>query len=157
MSLNQKSKTEVLPPRNAIALDTLAGVRGEMARLYRLALNGRIRSDEMTRFIYALKEIRACLEAEMLTDIQQRLVLLSRDWRIRMVTASFISRLSHAVERIEQRIEQNRPRKVVTVRRGLKEDPDVARDRHYAAHPEDRGANIVIFDFYDDEEMAGES
>jgi hypothetical protein len=50
-----------------------------MARLYRLALNGRIRSDEMTRFIYALKEIRACLEAETLVNIQQRLVLLSRD------------------------------------------------------------------------------
>jgi hypothetical protein len=48
-----------------------------MARLYRLALNGRIRSDEMTRFIYALKEIRACLEAELLTDVQQRLALLS--------------------------------------------------------------------------------
>jgi len=62
-----------------MALDTLAGVRGEMARLYRLALNGRIRSDEMTRFIYALKEIRACLEAELLTDVQQRLALLSRD------------------------------------------------------------------------------
>jgi len=29
-----------------MALDTLAGVRGEMARLYRLALNGRIRSFE---------------------------------------------------------------------------------------------------------------
>ena len=65
--------------RSAIALDTLAGVRGEMARLYRLGLNGRIRSDEMTRFIYALKEIRACLEAELLTDVQQRLALLSRD------------------------------------------------------------------------------
>ena len=33
----------------------------------------------MTRFIYALKEIRACLEAEILTDVQQRLALLSRD------------------------------------------------------------------------------
>ena len=42
-------------------------------------LNGKIRSDEMTRFIYALKEIRACLEAEMLTDVQQRLALLTRD------------------------------------------------------------------------------
>jgi hypothetical protein len=79
MSLTHKSKAEVLPPRNAIALDTLAGVRGEMARLYRLGLNGRIRSDEMTRFVYVLKEIRACLEAELLTDVQQRLVLLSRD------------------------------------------------------------------------------
>ena len=79
MSLIQKPKAEVLPPRNAIALDTLAGVRGEMARLYRLGLNGRIPSDEMTRFVYVLKEIRACLEAEMLTDVQQRLALLTRD------------------------------------------------------------------------------
>src|SRR6188768_1926389 len=79
MSLTQKSKAEVLPPRNKMALDTLAGVRAEMARLYRLGLNGKIRSDEMTRFIYALKEIRACLEAEMLTDVQQRLAFLSRD------------------------------------------------------------------------------
>jgi hypothetical protein len=79
MSLSQKPKSEVLTPRNAMALDTLVGVRGEMARLYRLALNGRIPSDEMTRFIYALKEIRACLEAEVLTDVQQRLVVLSRN------------------------------------------------------------------------------
>jgi hypothetical protein len=79
MSLTQKPKAEVLSPRNAMALDTLVGVRGEMARLYRLGLNGRIRSDEMTRFIYALKEIRACLEAEILVDVQQRLVLLSRN------------------------------------------------------------------------------
>ena len=50
-----------------------------MARLYRLGLNGRIRSDEMTRFIYALKKIRAALEAELLTDVQQRLAFLSRD------------------------------------------------------------------------------
>ena len=82
MSLTQKPKAEVLPPHHSVALDTLAGVRGEMARLYRLALNGRIRSDEMTRFIYALKEIRACLEAEMLTDVQHRLALLSRDMKI---------------------------------------------------------------------------
>jgi hypothetical protein len=33
----------------------------------------------------------------------------------------------------------------------------VARDRHYATHPEDRGANVVIFKFYNDEEMADES
>ena len=78
MSLSQKPKAEVLTPRNRMALDTLAGVRREMARLYRFGLNGRIRSEEMTRFIYALKEIRACLEAELLTDVQQRVVLLSR-------------------------------------------------------------------------------
>ena len=74
-----------------------------------------------------------------------------------MVNASFINRLSHAVDLIEQQIQQNRPWKVVTVRRGLKEDPDAARDRHFAAHPEDRDANIVIFEFYDDEELADES
>jgi len=77
--LTHQPKAEVLSPRNAMALDSLAGVRGEMARLYRLGLNGRIRSDEMTRFIYALKEIRACLEGELLIEIQQRLALLSRD------------------------------------------------------------------------------
>ena len=74
-----------------------------------------------------------------------------------MVTTSFISRLSRAVDLIEQRSQQNRPLKVVTVRRGFNEDPDAARVRHFAAHPEDRGANIVIFDFYDDEELADES
>jgi hypothetical protein len=66
-----------------------------------------------------------------------------------MVTASFINRLSHAVDVIENRSQQGRPFKVVKVRRGYDEDPDAARDRHYAAHPEDRGADIVIFEFYE--------
>ena len=79
MSLTQNQKAEVLTPRNAMALDTLAGVRGEMARLYRLGLNGKIRSDELTRLVYTLKEIRACLEAEMLTDVQHRLALLTQN------------------------------------------------------------------------------
>ena len=79
MALTHQPKVEVLSPHNAMALDTLAGVRGEMARLYRLALNGRIPSDELTRLIYTLKEIRACLEAETLIDVQQRLAFLSRD------------------------------------------------------------------------------
>jgi hypothetical protein len=73
-----------------------------------------------------------------------------------MVNASLISRLSHAVDLIEQRSQQNRPWKVVTVRRGLHEDGNAARDRHFAAHPEDRGANIVIFEFFD-EKMSDES
>ena len=71
-----------------------------------------------------------------------------------MVNASLINRLSHAVDLIEQRSKQNRPWKIVTVRRGLRENGIVARDRHYAAHPEDRGANIVIFKFCDEEELA---
>ena len=73
-----------------------------------------------------------------------------------MVTVSFITRRSHAVDLIEQRSQQNRPWKVVKVRRGLKEDLDAAQDRHFAAHPEDRGANVVLFKFCDDEELADE-
>ena len=73
-----------------------------------------------------------------------------------MATASLISRLSQAVDQIEKRLKKNRPLKIVKVRCGYHEDRDVAQDRHYAAHPEDRGANIVLLDFCDDEEMADE-
>ena len=78
MSLTRQPKAEVLSPHRPVKLDTLAGVRGEMARLYRLALNGKMRSDEVTRYVYVLKEIRACLEAEALTDVQRRLAALSQ-------------------------------------------------------------------------------
>ena len=74
-----------------------------------------------------------------------------------MVTVSFINRLSHAVDLIENRSQQGRPFKVVKVRRRYDEDPDAARGRHYAAHPEDRGADVVIFEFYEDEGTADES
>ena len=65
-----------------------------------------------------------------------------------MVNASLISRLSHAIDLIEERIQHNRPWKVVTVRRGLHEDGNAACDRHFAAHPEDQDANVVIFEFF---------
>ena len=67
-----------------------------------------------------------------------------------MVNASLISRLSHAVDVIEQRSQQKRPWKTVMVRRGWKEDPDAALDRHFAAHPEDQDANVVIYNFFDE-------
>ena len=70
-----------------------------------------------------------------------------------MVTASQISRLSQAVDLLEQRSQQNRPLKIVKVRCGLREDRDVALARHYRAHPEDRDANITVMEFYDDEEV----
>jgi hypothetical protein len=70
--------------------------------------------------------------------------------------ASLISRLSHAIDLIETRRQQSRPWKVVEVFRG-KDDPDTALDRHYAVHPEDRDADVVIFKFFDDEEVAGGS
>ena len=73
-----------------------------------------------------------------------------------MVTASFINRLSQAVDKIES---QSQPRswKVVQIPRGYDEDPDAARDRHFAAHPEDRDADVVIWDFCDDEGTTDES
>ena len=73
-----------------------------------------------------------------------------------MVNASLISRLCHAVDVIEMRMQQNRPWKVVSVRRGWKEDGSAAQERHFAAHPEDRDANIVLFKFCDDEGRADE-
>ena len=68
-----------------------------------------------------------------------------------MVNASFINRLSQAVDLIEQRSQQSRPLKIVKVRRGFREDGNVARARHFAAHPADRDANIVLFNFCDDD------
>ena len=73
-----------------------------------------------------------------------------------MVTASFINRLSQAVDRIENK-SQPRPWKVVTVPRGYHEDPNAARNRHYAAHPEDRDADVVIWHFLDDRETTEEN
>jgi hypothetical protein len=64
-----------------------------------------------------------------------------------MVNASLISRLSHAVDLIEKGRQQNRQWKVATVRRGFEEDSDSAREHHFAAHPEDRDADIVVFQF----------
>ena len=59
-------------------------------------------------------------EAEILTDVQQRLALLSRDMENHNGHRVLISRLSHAVDLIEQRSQQNRPWKVVKVRRGYR-------------------------------------
>ena len=73
-----------------------------------------------------------------------------------MATASFINRLSQAVDRIESQ-SQPRPWKVVEIRRDINEDEYVARDRHYAVHPEDRDADVVIWKLFDDNGTADES
>ena len=67
-----------------------------------------------------------------------------------MVTTSFINRLSQAVDRIENQ-SKPRPWKVVTVPRGYHEDADAALNRHYAVHPADRDADVVIWHLHDDE------
>jgi len=43
-------------------------------------------------------------------------------------------------------MQQNRQLKVVKVRCDREEDREAAQERHFAAHPEDRGADFVIFD-----------
>jgi hypothetical protein len=69
-----------------------------------------------------------------------------------MVTTSLISRLTRTIDEIEKRSQPARPFRVVEVRRGWDEEPDVAIDRHYAVHPEDRGADVILFRFCDDDE-----
>ena len=72
-----------------------------------------------------------------------------------MATASLINRLSQAVDQIEKRLKQNRPQKIVTVQYGVGENSDAAKHRHFAAHPEDRDADIVVL-IPGREEMADE-
>ena len=55
--------------------------------------------------------------------------------------------LERRLSKLEASILPSSPWKVVTVRRGREEDPDAALDRHFAAHPEDQDANVVIFHF----------
>ena len=65
--------------------------------------------------------------------------------------------LERRLSKLEASISPSRPQKAVTIRCFRDEDSDAARARHFAAHPEDRGANVVIFKFCDDEELADES
>ena len=74
-----------------------------------------------------------------------------------MVSVSLIKRMDHAVDLIGRRSQRGRRFEVVQMRRGYAEGPDAARDRQYAAHQEDRDADVVIFEFYDDEGTAGEN
>jgi len=73
-----------------------------------------------------------------------------------MVTASIINRLSRAIDEIEKK-SQPRPWKVVQIYCGYDEDMDVAQARHYAAHPEDRDADVVIRLFNDPKGTANDS
>jgi hypothetical protein len=63
-------------PGNPQPLDTLASVRTEMARVYRLTLQGKLEPETMTKLIYVLKEIRACIEADVFDEAPRRLAEL---------------------------------------------------------------------------------
>jgi len=57
--------------------------------------------------------------------------------------------LERRLSKLEASISPSRPYKVVTIQccRDDQDDEDrnAARDRHFAAHPEDRDANVVVF------------
>jgi hypothetical protein len=67
--MGRKKLPEIInPPLNVNhtqRLDTLRSIRIEQSRLYRAAIRGRLPSDELGRLVYALKEIRSTLEAEI--------------------------------------------------------------------------------------------
>ena len=53
--------------------------------------------------------------------------------------------LESRLSKLEASILPEVPKVVVIERYRDGEDMDAARDRHFAAHPEDRGASIVVF------------
>lgn len=48
---------------HAMPLKTLGNVRSELARLYRGCLNGKLPADEMSRLVFALRELRCTIES----------------------------------------------------------------------------------------------
>jgi hypothetical protein len=66
-------------------LDKLAAVRTEMARIYREVRRGKLESQEGTRLVYMLKEIRACLESEMLVSLEERMASIQDRTQPRLV------------------------------------------------------------------------
>ena len=65
-----------------------------------------------------------------------------------MANASLISRLSRAVDQLEELRKLDRPWKVVSIHRAPQEDGEMAKARHFAAHPEDRDADVIIWKFF---------
>jgi hypothetical protein len=62
--------------RNRQRLDTLPMVRKEMARLYRAAKANKIEPEKASRLVYMLREIRVCLESEMLVGLEERMAAI---------------------------------------------------------------------------------
>jgi hypothetical protein len=58
-----------------IKLDTLRHIRDEMGRVYREARAGRIDTQDLTRFVYALDRLGSLVVA---MDVEQRLIELEK-------------------------------------------------------------------------------
>jgi hypothetical protein len=59
-----------LPPHRVRQLDTLSGVRQEMVSVYRAARKGGMKSEDMSRFVFALRCIAQVIET---SDLEQRM------------------------------------------------------------------------------------
>jgi hypothetical protein len=70
--------------RNRTRLDCLSNVRLEMARLYRQAKAGKIEADKASRLVYVLREIRCCLESEMLVGLEERMAAIQERTQARI-------------------------------------------------------------------------
>jgi hypothetical protein len=62
--------------RNRQRLGSLPMVRLEMARLYRAAKSGKMEAEKVSRLVYVLREIRCCLESEMLVGLEERMAAI---------------------------------------------------------------------------------
>jgi hypothetical protein len=58
-------------------LDSLAGIMREMACVYREVRTGKTKADLGAKLVFMLRELRACLEAQAMEAMQQRLEALS--------------------------------------------------------------------------------
>jgi hypothetical protein len=55
-----------------------------MARLYRQVKAGKIEADKASRLTYMLREIRCCLESEMLASLEERMASIQERTQARI-------------------------------------------------------------------------
>jgi hypothetical protein len=60
-----RAKPAPITPTRKLVLDTLSGIMKEQQRLYRLAVNARIPPEDLSKYGFALRELRCTLEADM--------------------------------------------------------------------------------------------
>ena len=71
-------------PTNNTRLDRLATVRIEMARIYRKAKARKLDAGEASKLVYILREIRCCIEAEVIERLEQRMLWIQEQTQARI-------------------------------------------------------------------------
>lgn len=65
--------------KNTGRLDRLSSVRLEMARIYRKVKGGKLEPESATKRVYILKEIRCCIEAEIMERMEERMIRIQEN------------------------------------------------------------------------------